>query len=85
MILITFISAFELRASIPFGILYAEMNWLYVASIAFVTNVILGVLLYYFMELIVNIITKIKFVNTLWQRYVERTRKKIHEGMESGL
>ncbi|MCF7740797.1 MAG: small multi-drug export protein [Candidatus Marinimicrobia bacterium] len=81
-IFFTLVPALELRASIPFGIFYTDLPWLSVFITAIISNIILGFVVFYLMKIIIQVITKIKFVNSLWQKYVERTRKKIHEGVE---
>jgi len=79
---LTLVPTLELRASIPFGIFSTNFSWESVYIIAVITNIILGIILYFIMELIVKLMTKVRFIDSLWNRYVERTRDKIHSGVE---
>lgn len=81
-ILWTLVPTFELRASIPYGIIYLNMNWLLVFVIAVIANIILGIIVFVLMEWIIKIITKIPFINSLWSKYVEKTQAKIKSGVE---
>jgi len=81
-ILLTLVPALELRASIPFGIFYTELHWITVFVTAIISNIILGILVFLMMKIIIQVITKIKFIKALWDKYVKRTRKRIHEGVE---
>jgi uncharacterized membrane protein len=76
-IVITLIPFLELRASIPYGIWYLEMHWIPVFIIAVITNIILGPIVYFFLDKIMFIFLKIKFIDKIYQKYVERTQKKI--------
>ena len=75
----TLIPAFELRASIPYGIIVLGMNWPLVFVICVVTNWILGPLVYAFWDKIIFLVTKIKFVDKIYTVYVEKTQKKIQK------
>ena len=81
-ILLTLVPALELRASIPFGIFYTDLSWFAVFITAIISNIILGIVIFYMMKIIIQIITRIKFINKLWLKYVERTRRRIHDGVE---
>jgi uncharacterized membrane protein len=50
LVLITLIPTLELRASIPYGILRADMNWWAVVLVCVVTNIVLGPLVYLFLD-----------------------------------
>lgn len=82
LILITLLPFLELRASIPYGILKAGLDWPVVFFVCVITNAILGLVIYYFIEKIIKILTKIKIVNKIWGKYVERTQKIIHKTVE---
>jgi uncharacterized membrane protein len=82
LIFITFLPFLELRASIPYGILGTELNWLTVFVICVITNIILAPLVYFFVDKIIHIFLKIKFIDKIWSKYVEKTQKKIHRYVE---
>lgn len=79
---ITFVPIFELRGSIPFGIFALKMNWLEVFIICVVANFIVGILVFLFLDFFLKIATKITFIATFWNGYVEKTRKKIESAVE---
>ena len=81
-ILWTLIPTLELRASIPVGIFHQKMNWAVVFAVAVTANFVLGLALYPLMDLIMKLMQRIPFVHRIWARYVERTRSKIHAGVE---
>jgi len=90
LIFVTLIPAFELRASIPLGILKNSvklpfglnlhgfgMNWLLVFLICVITNVILGVLVYFALNRFVDYFLKFKIFSYFYHRKVEKTQRKI--------
>ncbi len=82
LILITFLPFLELRASIPYGILGLGMDWASVFFICVITNIILGILIFFFNELIIKMVTIIKPVEKIWKKYVEKMQKRIHKAVE---
>ncbi len=82
LIWITFLPFLELRASIPYGILKTNMHWSLIFLICVITNIILGAVLYPLLDKIIRISTKIKIIENLYQRYVEKTQKKINKYVE---
>jgi len=82
LIWITFLPFLELRASIPYGIIKANMNWFLVFIICVITNIILGAIIYLLLDKIIKIFTKIKIIDICYQKYVERIQKKIHKAVE---
>ena len=78
----TFVPMMELRLSIPLGILKMEMNWLLVFCVAVIANIVLGMLVFVMLEWIIKILTAIPFVNTLWEKYVDKTQHKIQKTVE---
>jgi len=82
LILITLLPFLELRASIPYGILRFNMHFMVVFLICVIVNIILGIVIYLFLEQIIKIVTKIRIIEKLWNKYVERTQKKIHKAVE---
>jgi len=82
LIWITLLPFLELRASIPYGIIKGNLHWSLVFIICVITNIILGIIIYYFLDKIIFIIKKIKFIERFWDMYVEKTQKKIHKLVE---
>jgi len=77
LIWITFLPFLELRASIPYGILKANLNWFLVFAVCVVTNIILGAVLYLVIDRIIEIATRIRLIDKLYKRYIKRTQRKI--------
>lgn len=82
LIIVTLLPFLELRASIPYGILGLGMNWTTVFIVCVITNIILGIVVYFFIDYIVLLAKKIKFIGRMYDRYVEKTQKKIDKYVE---
>jgi uncharacterized membrane protein len=76
---ITFLPFLELRASIPYGILKANLPWVQVFVICVITNIILGAILYLLIDKIIKIATKIKAIDDIYQKYIEKMQKNINK------
>ena len=81
-IMITFLPLLELRASIPFGIFGTDLNWKVVFIICIISNIIIGILIFILLDWLIKLLTIIKLVEIVWNKYVEKTRRKIHRGVE---
>lgn len=82
LILITFIPALELRASIPYGILKLNMNWLTVFIICSIANIVIAPVVYFFLDNIIHVFLRIKAISRIYKYYVGKTQKKIHPQVE---
>lgn len=82
LILITFIPALELRASIPYGILKLDMGWLLVFFVCVIANIIIGPAVYFFLDNVMHLFLRVKWIKRIYSYYVERTQKKIHSQVE---
>jgi len=82
LILVTFIPGLELRASIPYGITVLNMPWFKVVVITFITNILLGPIVYILLNNFVHIVIKINFFNKIYEKFVIRTRHKIENKVE---
>ena len=82
LILITLVPALELRASIPVGILHDEMPWPIVFAVCVVANIILGIVVFWALNRVVALLTRIKFIGFLYDKYVERTQHRIDKAVE---
>lgn len=81
LILYTLLPFLELRFSIPWGIFNGMDAW-FVFLVAVITNILLGVALYPLLNLIIQVIEKIKYVERIYNYYVVKTQKKIHNYVE---
>jgi len=87
---ITLVPAFELRASIPYGILGGnislpfgitvhgmKMDWRIVFAICVFSNIILGTLFFPLLNRIMNIMERIPIVEKLWIKFILHAQKKL--------
>jgi len=81
LILITLIPALELRASIPYGILNG-ISWPVVFAVCVITNIILGIVVYIFIDKFIILIRKIKFIEKIWNEYVNKIQRKIEKNVD---
>jgi uncharacterized membrane protein len=92
---ITLIPAFELRASIPYGILSGSihlpfdltvegmgLDWRLVFLICVVSNAILGTVLFPLIDHIMKLLERIPLIGRFWTKFVERAQRKIHRCVE---
>ncbi|PIU54739.1 MAG: hypothetical protein COS89_09235 [Deltaproteobacteria bacterium CG07_land_8_20_14_0_80_38_7] len=88
---ITLIPTFELRASIPYGILNGTLElpfgitvsgmgepWLYVFFVCVISNIILGIVLYPIIDRLIKILERIPVIEKFWNKFVIRAQNKIH-------
>ncbi len=78
LILMTMVPFLELRASIPYGILFLGMHWFTVFFVCVISNLILAPLVYIFVNYIMQFFLKIKFIDNIYQKFVIRTQKKVN-------
>ncbi len=82
LVLLTLTPAFELRASIPYGILGPGLNWPEVFAIVVVVNILLGLVLFLLLDRLVKLFTRIQFIKDIYMRIVARTQRKVQPYME---
>jgi len=82
LILITLIPTLELRASIPYGILRADMGWSAVFIVCTVTNIVLGPLVYLFLDKAVGLLLRFERIDRLYRRTVARTQRRIQRSVD---
>ncbi|MFC1741952.1 COG2426 family protein [Nanoarchaeota archaeon] len=82
LILITFLPFLELRASIPYGILKLQMSWVDVFIICVITNIILGIVIYFLLNKVVKHFIKIRWIGNIYNKVVVRAQKKIEPYVE---
>ncbi len=81
-ILLTFVPALELRASIPYGVLIAGINWATVFLVGCAANIILGLIIYYFIDVFIHLFLKAEPIKRIWEKVIERTQKKVQPYVE---
>lgn len=81
LIVITLLPFLELRASIPYGIL-SGMHWLLVFIVCVITNIVLGILIFFLLDKFVHVVIRFRPLGKLYNMIVERTQKKIHTSVD---
>ncbi|MBI5881327.1 small multi-drug export protein [archaeon] len=79
---ITFLPIFELRASIPYGILKYDMPWLTVFIICVLANILIGMIVFFLLDKFVHVVTRVKWIKRIYHKMIENTQKKIHPYIE---
>ena len=82
LIFITLIPTLELRASIPYGILRADMPWWIVVLVCVVTNIVLGPLVYLFLDRVMGLLLRFEWLNRIYGRTVMRTQRQIQKSVD---
>jgi uncharacterized membrane protein len=93
--LITAFPFAELRLSIPLGILGSKMDlpflgtwtgfglsWPVVFAVCVISNILVGLLVFFLLNKFVYLVTKIKSVDKMYQFCVKRTQHKIKEAVD---
>ncbi len=84
-ILLTLIPTFELRAAIPyafFAVSNLTLGWLYGSIVAIIINILLGPIVYFIIDKFINLLRKIKIINTLYEKKVAHIQKNIKPKVE---
>lgn len=76
-VILTFIPALELRASIPYGIIVAKLPWFVVFPIAIIANIALGPVIYFLLDQFLHLVLRLGPVRRFWDHMIIRTQKKI--------
>ncbi len=82
LVLLTMAPTLELRASIPYGLIDAEISWAAVVAICIAANIALAPLVWLFMDKGVGLALKIRWIADLYERVVVRTRSKLEPYIE---
>ncbi len=79
---ITLLPFLELRASIPYGILVRNMDAFTVFFVCVITNILLAPVVYVFLDKFIGFFLYFKLIDRIYQKYVERTQKKVRKYVE---
>ena len=95
LVLLSISPIFELRGAIPVGILDGSVNlpfdltlsgmgmpWYFVFAICVISNFIIGLLIYLFLDKLVHVFLRISWFNKFYHKVLERSQKKIHKSVE---
>jgi uncharacterized membrane protein len=82
LIALTLLPFLELRASIPYGVFKTDLSLAVIFLICVITNIILAPILYWFLNNIVHLFLRIKWIDRIYQKIVVKTQKKTHKYVE---
>ena len=82
LILITLIPTLELRASIPYGILRADIHWWVAVLVCVATNIVLGPLVYLFLDKAMGLLLRFQWLNDIYGKTVTRTQRRIQKSVD---
>ena len=82
LILITLIPTLELRASIPYGILRADMSWSAVFVVCTATNIVLGPLVYLFVDKAIGSLLRFEWIDRIYAQIVTKTQRRIQRSVD---
>jgi len=82
LILITLIPTLELRASIPYGILRADVHWGTVVLVCVLTNIVLGPLVYLFLHKAITLLLRFEWLKGIYQRTVTKIQRQIQKSID---
>lgn len=79
---LTLLPAFELRASIPYGIFFTDLHWTFVFVLAVLVNTLLGPLIYFLVDKVVHLFFFMKWFEKLYNKILKRSQKKIEKHVD---
>jgi len=82
LVILTLLPFLELRASIPYGIFSTDLHWSIVFIVCVITNIILGPVIYLFLDKVMHIFLRINFIHKLYHKIIEKPRQKVHAAVE---
>src|SRR3989338_8089397 len=77
LIILTLLPFLELRASIPYGILNTNLPILSIFLICVITNILLGVILYWFLHHLIHFFLRFKIIKRLYQKTITKAQEKV--------
>ena len=77
LIVLTVLPLFELRLSVPFGIIILQTPLYILFPVIYITNIIIGIIAYIVFRKFLFLIQKISFIQRYYEKYVLRVQKKI--------
>ncbi len=82
--MMTFIPALELRASIPYGlgVYEATLTPAAIVAICIVANFLLAPFVWVFLDKGIHLLLHIQWIDSLYQKVVERARRNVHAYVE---
>ena len=66
----------ELRLSIPYGILFTELNWKIVYTISVIGNILIGIFVFFILPHIIKSLSKFHLISNFYNFCVKRTESR---------
>lgn len=82
-IALTFLPIFELRASIPYGYLVANMPLALLLPVVVLVNWLVAPVMYFFMRYVLKFVRRWGWFDRAWERYTQRAQRRAEKAMES--
>jgi uncharacterized membrane protein len=79
---LTLLPFLELRASIPYGVFSTDLSLLTIFMICVITNILLAPLIYLFLNYLMEIFLRVRFVKKFYDKTVIRAQKRVHKYVE---
>jgi len=82
LVFITFVPAFELRASIPYGFYDTQLGPVWTVVVCLLANIALAPVVWIFLDKGIHVFLRVGWIERLYSRIVVRTREKVHPMVE---
>ena len=82
LVLITFMPAFELRASIPYGFYDTAISAPATVAVCLIANIALAPLVWLFLDRGIHIFLRVEWIAGIYQRVVGQARDRLHPYVE---
>ncbi len=82
LILLTLMPFLELRASIPYGVFRTDLNVLTIFMICVISNIVLVPFIWIFLNKMMHLFLRVKFVKNCYDNIIKRTQKKVDPYVE---
>ncbi len=82
LVLITFMPAFELRASIPYGFYDTAISAPATVAVCLIANIALAPVVWLFLDRGIHIFLRVEWIDGIYQRVVGQARDRLHPYVE---
>jgi len=82
LVFITFVPAFELRASIPYGFYDTQLSPLWTVVVCVLANIALAPVVWVFLDKGIHIFLRVGWIKRVYDDVVTRTQQKVHPMVE---
>ena len=82
LVIITFIPAFELRASIPYGFYDTSIGTLATVLVCIAANIALAPVVWLFLDKGIHVFLRVGWINSIYEGLVMRAQERVHPYVE---